>query len=580
MEDGKGKIHEVHDGISGKGVAFVHSIKAKVALMVAVAIVCAMVFNLIILVPYVRNVIETQNKNYLNDLAHTSGFLLENLLYTTDRETLYSYDVLDSAFKDVRIEGMDTSYAYVVAGDGTMLYHPNKDKIGQPVENVVVTELVAELAKGNRKETEVVEYDFRGVVKYASYYISENGEAMIVVSVDEADIHESTNKFIRMCLIAGIAATLSFSVIAYIFISILLKPITIVTNLINRMSEMDFTDGNEAEKLLRKKDETGVITNALMHLREGLISIINDIRKQSRLLYEASAKLDENARDTVSTIEQVDNAVSDIANGATSQAQETQSATEDVIIMGNMIQETTTQVSILKGNADEMRKSSEEARKILNELIKENGRTRESIDEIYRQTNTTNESALKIKEATTIITSIAEETNLLSLNASIEAARAGEQGRGFAVVAAQIQRLAEQSSESAKQIEEITNMLINDSTMAVNTMQVVKENMDLQSNKMAQTDKMFENFNSGVNASIDGVAHISDKTDGLDSSRVRVVDLIQSLSAIAQENAASSEETSASMTQVSNIVMDISENANKLKDISTQLEQVVQVFQV
>ena len=118
-----------------------------------------------------------------------------------------------------------------------------------------------------------------------------------------------------------------------------------------------------------------------------------------------------------------------------------------------------------------------------------NDQTKLSIDEIYEQTNITNASAQKIKAATDIIASIAEETNLLSLNASIEAARAGEQGRGFAVVASQIQKLAEQSNDSAKQIDDITNVLIQDSTHAVDTMQGVQQIMAVQSDKMQQTEK-------------------------------------------------------------------------------------------
>ena len=279
-------------------------------------------------------------------------------------------------------------------------------------------------------------------------------------------------------------------------------------------------------------------------------------------------------------MEQVEKAVDDIANGASNQAEETQSATVDIITMGSMIEETADEVTALKTNADEMKKTSEDAQNMLNELIRENDKTKVSIDEIYRQTNTTNESALKIKEATALISSIAEETNLLSLNASIEAARAGDQGRGFAVVASQIQKLAEQSSESALRIEEITNELINDSMLAVETMQVVKDNMDIQSDRMVKTDRMFETFNSGVIASIAGVDTIAVKTDGLDESRVRVVDLVQNLSAIAEENAASSEETSASVTQVSEIVVDISENATKLREISEKLEDLVKIFQI
>ena len=146
----------------------------------------------------------------------------------------------------------------------------------------------------------------------------------------------------------------------------------------------------------------------------------------------------------------------EIADGANSQAEETQKATENIILIGTMVEETVGQVEKLSENAQAMQKAGDEAIETLKQLDSTNGKTKEAIDRIYAQTHTTNESALKIKEATTMIAEIAEETNLLSLNASIEAARAGEQGKGFAVVAAQIQKLAEQSNESARQIEEIT----------------------------------------------------------------------------------------------------------------------------
>ncbi|MDD6572698.1 MAG: methyl-accepting chemotaxis protein [Thermoflexaceae bacterium] len=574
------KVHELHDKISQRKITFLHSIKTKVALMVAVAILCATAFNLVILVPYISSVMERQNKNYLFDMAKTNGLMLDSILMLAGSEEVLSYDSLSRMLDGVGIEGIDSSYAYVVSNDGTMLYHPTGEKVGQPVENALVKELVSELAKGNRKESAVIEYDFKGVMKYASYYITEDGNAILVISADEDEIHETTRMVTSLCLIMGVVATVLFTIVGYIFIALMLKPISGISNIVVKMSDLDFTDNAELDKLTVRKDEMGVIAKAVSLLRKELIEVVDDIRKQSAELYAASEMLDSNAKDTNSTMGQVESAVGDIANGATNQAEETQSATENVILMGNMIEETTSEVSALKINADGMKQTSDEAQNILNELMRENDKTRDSIDEIYRQTNTTNESALKIKEATAIITSIAEETNLLSLNASIEAARAGEQGRGFAVVAAQIQKLAEQSSESAQKIEEITNMLIQDSTTAVETMQVVKENMDVQSNKMAQTDKMFETFNSGVIASIESVDNIASKTDNLDSSRVKVVDLVQSLSAIAQENAASSQETSASVTQVSEIIANISDNANKLKDISKQLEDVVSVFKL
>ncbi|MBP3568753.1 MAG: methyl-accepting chemotaxis protein [Lachnospiraceae bacterium] len=561
-------------------VTFLNSIRTKVAGMVAVAIILATIVNMVVLVPYLQNVLGEQNKNYLNDLAATSGNTLEVMLEVSSPEVVLQYETLNVIFGNTGIEGIDSSYAYVVGKDGTMLYHPTESKVGQPVENALVNELVTEVKAGTRRTTDVVEYEFKGVMKYASFYITSDLSAIVVITADEDEIMETSGTVATMSAAIGGVAVVLATVVAYFLLSVMLKPISILTGLLGKMADLDFTNQEGVEKVAKKKDETGVMIRAAGEMREKLVAVIHGLRQQSADLYSASDKLDANAQLTASTMEQVETAVGDIASGASNQAEETQAATEDVIIMGNMIEETSNEVMVLKGNSDDMKKASEDAQRILNKLMQDNENTIESIDEIYRQTNVTNESALKIKEATAIIASIAEETNLLSLNASIEAARAGEAGRGFAVVAAQIQKLAEQSNESARRIEDITNTLISDSTQAVETMQVVKENMDAQSGMIAETDKMFEIFNNGVQASIQSVGNIAARTDSLDSSRVKVVDIVQSLSAIAEENAASSEETSASVTQVSEVITDISENANKLKEISGQLEDAVQMFQI
>ena len=574
------KMQELHEKMSERRVTFANSIKARVAFMVAVAIICATAFNFIIILPYVTKAISTQNKNYLYDIANANGLTIENMLTLADKDAVLSYDSLDSVFNGVGIEDIESSYAYVVAGDGNMLYHPTKEKVGKPVENELVKGIVADISKGVRRDSAVIEYDFKGVTKYASFYITKDMSAIIVITADEDEIHQTMATVRNICLGVGIGATIVFSVLGYILVALMLRPVDSITGIIGKMSDLDFTENSDEHKLIGRKDETGVMAKAVSSLRKELISIIDSIKVQSSELHAASEQLDTDVKDTTTTMEQVEVAVSDIATGATNQATETQAATEDVIVMGSMIEETSSEISSLKANADGMKQISGDAQQLLSELMKENERTRESIDEIYRQTHTTNESAMKIKEATAIITSIAEETNLLSLNASIEAARAGEQGRGFAVVAAQIQKLAEQSSESAQKIEAITNELIKDSSEAVETMQVVKDNMDAQSDKMVQTDKMFETFNAGVISSIESVGNIAVKTGELDSSRVRVVDLVQNLSAIAEENAASSEETSASVTQVSDIIVDISENADRLKDIAVKLEESVLVFKL
>lgn len=222
--------------------------------------------------------------------------------------------------------------------------------------------------------------------------------------------------------------------------------------------------------------------------------------------------------------------------------------------------------------------SSEVAAKTLDTMETVNRKAQRAIELIYEQTNTTNESAMKIKAATTLITSIAEETNLLSLNAAIEAARAGEQGRGFAVVAEQIQKLAEESNESAKQIGQIIALLMTDSEKAVQTMSEVKQVMEDQNENVGMTKEQFEEMHGGIAKTIEGIRSIADKMEKIDNTRINVVDIVQNLTSLAQENAAGTEESSASVTEVGEHMSAITQKSGELRKIADDLQKEMEVF--
>ncbi|MBO5483980.1 MAG: methyl-accepting chemotaxis protein [Lachnospiraceae bacterium] len=559
------------------GVSVFASLKTKIAMMIVFSVVLAAVTILAIVIPSVQGMLQNQTKNYIYDVAVSNGTMLETMRKAM---RLNNPEALKSSFGEVGVEGVESSYAYVVAANGTMLFHPTAEKIGKPVENDVVKNVIAEIEEGKHPEPKVVEYDYKGVMKYAAYYVDEGNSSVLIVCADEDEILAPLNKVTRISIYAFLGVIIVITIIGLFLTELCIRPIVKVSKIVGKMAHMDFSENEGAEKLLKRRDETGLMSRSVARLRQEMIEMIEEIQGRSNELFGASERLDRDAAETAKTVAQVENAVGDIASGATSQAEETQNATENVIVMGNMIQETNEEAEALENNSEEMKKSSNHAMEILDELMQVNERTKTSIEEIYEQTNITNASAQKIKNATDLIASIAEETNLLSLNASIEAARAGEQGRGFAVVASQIQKLAEQSNESARQIDEITSALIQDSTKAVDTMQQVRDVMDEQSDKMQKTDEMFRQVKSGVENARERVVNITGKTENLDSSRGKVVDVVQNLSAIAEENAASSQETSASVAEVSNIVADISENATRLKEIAFGLEESVKKFKL
>lgn len=562
-------------------IGFLHSLKAKILLLVAAAVVLTVVLNLWTVIPKSSSNISELTSNYMLDVAMVAGEGIDNQIRMSSYDSVMSGGNLSRIVGNVEIKGVKDSYTYIVDGDGTMLYHPTADKIGKPVENSVVKGVISKLKSENRPQPEVVQYNFNGETKYAGIYVGKSKDFILVVNANKKQALSGTTSVVTSTVKGSIFAMV-LCLIAAIFVTRkIVAPIISATDTVEKLGNLDFSEGVSSDKkMLNRKDEVGVMLRSITELKNIIVKVMAEIRAYSESLGEAAEALKNSANESSTAAGQVETAITGIADGASSQAQETQSATENVIVMGKMIEQASTEVEQLGDNAADMHKASENAMSILAELEKINQKTMEAIHIIGEQTQKTNESAAKIKVATDMISEIAEETTLLSLNASIEAARAGEQGRGFAVVANQIQKLAEQSADATTQITEVISELVNDAQESVQTMDEVKEVMNQQSENVSQTEKAFKNVEKGIAESIESVEKITDKTRKLDEARAGVVDVVQSLSAIAEENAASAEETSASASEVGSIMEDVSQNANMLDEIAVKLNENVKRFKI
>ena len=562
-------------------IGFLHSLKAKILLLVAAAVVLTVVLNLWTVLPKSSSNISELTSNYMLDVAMVAGEGIDNQIRMSSYDSVMSGGNLSRIVGNVEIKGVKDSYTYIVDGDGTMLYHPTADKIGKPVENSVVKGVISKLKSENRPQPEVVQYNFNGETKYAGIYVGKSKDFILVVNANKKQALSGTTS-IATSTVKGSIFAMVLCLIAAIFVTRkIVAPIISATDTVEKLGNLDFSgDVSSDKKMLKRKDEVGVMLRSITELKNIIVKVMAEIRAYSESLGEAAEALKNSANESSTAAGQVETAITGIADGASSQAQETQSATENVIVMGKMIEQASTEVEQLGDNAADMHKASENAMSILAELEKINQKTMEAIHIIGEQTQKTNESAAKIKVATDMISEIAEETTLLSLNASIEAARAGEQGRGFAVVANQIQKLAEQSADATTQITEVISELVNDAQESVQTMDEVKEVMNQQSENVSQTEKAFKNVEKGIAESIESVEKITDKTRKLDEARAGVVDVVQSLSAIAEENAASAEETSASASEVGSIMEDVSQNANMLDEIAVKLNENVKRFKI
>ena len=330
--------------------------------------------------------------------------------------------------------------------------------------------------------------------------------------------------------------------------------------------------------LLERGDEVGDIARAIQSLIHSLREILTNITSSAKALDGFSNQFAESFANITDSVDSVNTAVEEIASGATSQADETMSANQQVAEMGQALEETSANVENLHASSEKMEEYNETAGSNLEELNAISEQTKQSVIEVQKQTDLTNQSAKQIKEATELITDIAAQTNLLSLNASIEAARAGEHGKGFAVVADEIRALSEQSRQSAEKIVEIVDTLLVNSDTSVQTMSKVMDKIGVQNDKLSETSQMFNLLHNEIGTVADAIVQIRKQAEALEDKKNKVTSIVDGLAAIAEENAASTEETSASMLEFNEILSVCNKATGELRKLSEELAENTKHF--
>ena len=425
--------------------------------------------------------------------------------------------------------------------------------------------------------------DIEGTEYYGYYEALKNADgssqAIIFTGMPSSDVKAIYKKRLVNTTVFMIIITLMACALLAVVITFIVKAITKVIGHLDEVAdgELDF---KISEKLLQRSDEIGNIARSVHTLIGGLASIVVNIHHSTGELAEFKDDFQKKFETINNSISNVNVAVDEIANGATSQADETQKVNSQINDMGDAITKTSQNVDSLTQSTEQMKEHNEQLDTTIQELMAISDRNKESLAAVYNQTNETNQSVMHIGNAVDMITDIAGQTNLLSLNASIEAARAGEYGKGFAVVADQIRQLADQSANTAKEIGEIVAELIENSNTSVETMGVVRQEMTGQYEKLNTTKDIFEQLNEEVNNVVTAIESISTEVESLDKLKGEVLGSAESLAAIAQENAASTEETSASMVELGEIVNDCNTKTQQLVDIADSMEENVHKFHV
>lgn len=400
---------------------------------------------------------------------------------------------------------------------------------------------------------------------------------MIFAGMPSSQAEDYISSVVKSIVFSATVIEVLIILVSVIIVLTVVNAIKNAENVIDELADGKLTVEMKP-KYLNRDDEIGHMLQALNAYVVKMNEIINGLHRSSEVMIESGKKLEEMTQITSRTTEEINNAVGDISKGAVTQAEEIETATTHIFNIGDIIEKIVQSVAQLEKTAISMKNAGDESAEIIMELSDSNDRTTEAIERIGKQVYATNESVQSIREAIAIIRSIAEETNLLSLNASIEAARAGEHGRGFAVVASEIQQLAEQSNDSSTRIEEIIDALLTESELTVQVMEEVKVIVEQQQRKLDDTKAKFEDVEEGISVCKEETEGIQGQTTLCDESRVKIVDIIQGLSAISEENAASTQETNASMEELHSIISVMADAANELMVLSEQLDDNLKFF--
>jgi len=593
-------------------VPFTHSMAFKIVLVFDIIFILAMLAVGGISIGNSKSTLSNTYRNYTKNLAEVAASTVDSTMDSTGRYiTLEGYndlsgptiemyllsqlesdvdayrdstfEVFDKPLGNIKIEGVEGSYAYYVSRDGTMIYHPTVEKIGAPVENAAVKGLVERLQAGETPEdigSGSIIYEYNGAKKYAGYAFTGAGN-IVIVTGDYDLIMEPVESMARLVIITVVVVMLIFMVIFLALINTMLRPLGDITEIIDNTAHFNFKKSTKGVALSQRKDEIGMIAHSVRVMRDSLRGMVTDITSTENRINNNVVTLKGTADDV--------NAMC-AGNSATAQElaasmEETSAATEEI----------SNNVSIIKDEANSIDEMAIEGASLSKEIMgrasdlkvstqKATERTQTTYENVRRQTDEAIENAKavdKINELTNTIMQISSQTSLLSLNASIEAARAGDAGRGFAVVASEISNLAKQTSEAVGNIDqivaEVNNAVYQMSSCLEETTDFLEQTVLVDYADFAQVSEQYysdaEIFQNSMGTISTGVQELSNSIENISETLGHINDTVSD----------SAEGVYDIAEKTSGIVMGTGEVNDKVGDTEKAIEaltNIVNLFQI
>ena len=550
------------------------SLATKIILVVCATVIISNRFSIMFVLSGARSQIRSAVQTTMMDLAESSDKLVENAMNALELDEL-PYETYASILENVKIENVDSSYVYLVNEQGTMLYHPTEEKVGQPVENEVVRGLVEQLHNGEHPENAVVEYKFNGTVKYAAYYIMSNND-IVVVSADEDDALSGINRITQLATSVLVGIVIIMCIVAYVIGKRIAKPLVKLSSAVEEIAEGNLSVSFDGIK--DSNDEIGLIKTRMQHMTAMLSDIVEKIRAASDHMTTSSTELDETSEQTLSANGEISRAVQDVAEGSTNMATSILDINDNLGTMSSETQVIDSSVHEIKQQAAIVQESSQLMSEKMRNMQQSSARMDAGIATISDRIQKVNEVVDRVSQIVSVIEDISGQTNLLSLNASIEAARAGDAGRGFAVVAEEIRVLSDNTSEQLENIKNIISELISECNECVKASENIVEDNVTQKEEIGYVLSEFGTLDEQIGLTVDKAEEIKQLVETMVELNGNITTSSGGLTDVSSANAAATEEMTANIEELNAMMHGVADMAGQMHAQSEELNQALQYF--